>query len=125
MSRSAPTKARSSSSTDELIEALLDAKLVEALAAALSPYITKLIDSHVSARFDALDKSLNELKALGEATKKSNDTLKQEAVGLRRSCEVLKEENALLKNAAGRAGGASRRPRRLLPLRQPHHQGSA
>jgi len=97
MSRSAPTKARSSSSTDELIEALLDAKLVEALAAALSPYITKLIDSHVSARFDALDKSLNELKALGEATKKSNDTLKQEAVRLRRSCEALKEENALLK----------------------------
>ena len=97
MSRSGPSKARSSTTTEDLIEALLDSKLVEALAAALSPYLTKLIDNHVTARFDALDQSLAELKASGEATKKSHEALKQETVGLKRSYEALKEENVLLK----------------------------
>jgi FtsZ-binding cell division protein ZapB len=92
-SRSASAKSKSSSTTtvnEELIEALLDSKLVEALAEALSPFIKKMIDEHVTSRFAALDKSIGELK-------RSSESLKQESALLKKSQEALKQENVLLR----------------------------
>ena len=85
-SRGGGTKTRSSipSMAEELADALLDTRLVESLAEALSPHIKRLIDDHATSRFAELDKKINELK-------KSRDEQKQETVELRKSCDALKE----------------------------------
>ena len=109
-SRSGATKTRSTgalSTAEELAEALLDTKFVESLAEALSPYIKRLIDDHVTARFAQLDGSIADLK-------KSRDTQKQETVELRKSCDALKEENVQLRKQLGEQASvlrASTRPR--------------
>ena len=95
-SRGGGTKTRSStpSMAEELADALLDTRLVESLAEALSPHIKRLIDDHVTSRFAELDKKINELK-------KSRDEQKQETVELRKSCDALKEENVRLYRQLG------------------------
>lgn len=47
---------------DDLIEALSDTRVAEALARALSPYITKSIDEYVSRKLDNLESQLETLK---------------------------------------------------------------
>jgi hypothetical protein len=48
--------------TDELVEALLDTKVVEALAKALSPFITLSIDEVLGKRLEGMATTIRDMK---------------------------------------------------------------
>jgi hypothetical protein len=68
---------------DDLVEALLDTKVVEALAKALSPFITLSIDEALGKRLEGLTSSLRDMK--GEVNR------------VNKHCDEVAKENAALK----------------------------
>ena len=71
------------SRTEDWFEALLDSRVVEALAKALSPLISLTIDEALGKRMEVLSTTIKELKA--------------ENVKLNSVCESVVKENAILK----------------------------
>lgn len=51
-------------SIDDFIEALSEPRVLEALAKALAPFITKTLDAYIATRLDGLSAQLDELKAV-------------------------------------------------------------
>src|SRR5688572_23026562 len=77
------SKQGSSSIDDDLIEALLDTRVVEALAKALAPFIALSIDESLNKRLEGLTTSIRDLK--GENTR------------LTKRCEGVELEKTQLK----------------------------
>jgi septal ring factor EnvC (AmiA/AmiB activator) len=69
---------------DDLVEALLDGRVVEALAKALSPFIQKTIDECLSQRLADFSKALHDVKASNDRLQSQVGDLKRENVNLRR-----------------------------------------
>ena len=78
------------SMADELLEALLDTRVTEALAKALSPFITLSIEEAIGKKFEGLTEAVRDLR--GEATR------------LKKRCDDLQDENARLATTCAAQG---------------------
>lgn len=70
-------------STEDFIEALLDSKVVDALAKALSPFITLTIDEAIGKRLESLSAAVTSLKTENSFLTKSLSEVKEENASLK------------------------------------------
>ena len=73
--------------TDDIVEALLDARVVEALAKALSPFIKKSIDEGLESRLATLQNSVQDVK-------QANEKLQSLVNGLAKANTALQQQVA-------------------------------
>ena len=104
-SKPPPASSAEPNFTEELLEALLDERIVEAIGSAISPSITKAVADAVNkAVADAVNKAVAPFVAKIETLSATVKKIEAENVRLSKRCEAIEEDNKRLKKDDAECG---------------------